>query len=180
MKKTFPNILILVLSLLLFFCADNVFANITGGETMPVTFEGGQKTQKFFDQAGKGGVKGVDIGFFASAKYQDGTFVAAVAAWNEFGTKHIPERPAIRQSIKANEANLVRIITKNIDTKKMVIDRLLADKIGLSQVGAQQKSMVDLKEPANAPSTLKQKFPKTNPLVNTGTMIRSVTHKVNA
>jgi len=147
---------------------------------MSVTFSGGKKTQEFFDKAGKGGVKGVDIGFFASAKYQDGTYVAAVAAWNEFGTKNNPERPAIRQSIKANELNLVRIIAKNINTKIMVIDRRLADKIGLSQVGAQQKAMIGLKEPANAPSTLKQKFPKTNPLVNTGTMIRSVTHKVNA
>ena len=150
---------------------------------MSVTFSGGKEMEKFFKLAGKGGVDGVDVGFFSSAKYTDGTHVAAVAAWNEFGTKmkgkdHIPERPAIRQSIKSNKKNLLNIIKKNINTMIMVIDKRLAEKIGMSQVGAQQKSMVDLKEPANATSTLRQKFPKTNPLVHTGMLIRSVTHKV--
>lgn len=145
---------------------------------MSVTFSGGKELQKFFNKAGKGGVRGVEVGFFASAKYMDGTHVAAVAAWNEFGTKRIPERPAIRQSIKSNAKNLLIIVKKNIDSRVMVIDRKLADKIGTSQGDAQQKSMIDLKEPENALTTLKQKAPKTNPLVNTGMLIRSVTHKV--
>lgn len=147
---------------------------------MSVTFSGGKDLQKFFNKAGKGGVRGIEVGFFASAKYMDGTFVAAVAAWNEFGTKRIPERPAIRQSIKSNAKNLLGIVKKNIDSKIMVIDRKIADKIGTSQGDAQQKSMIDLKEPENADSTLRQKFPKTNPLVNTGMLIRSITHKVIA
>lgn len=147
---------------------------------MSVSFSGGKELQKFFNKAGKGGVRGVEVGFFASAKYMDGTSVAAVAAWNEFGTKHIPERPAIRQSIKSHAKNLLTIVKKNIDSRIMVIDRKLADKIGTSQGDAQQKSMIDLKEPKNADSTLRQKFPKTNPLVHTGMLIRSVTHRVVA
>ena len=143
--------------------------------------------EKFFREAGKGGVKGIDVGFFASAKYQDGTYVAAVAAWNEFGTRkggkvHIQERPAIRQAVKGHESKLTTIIKKNIDSKKMVVDKTLANKIGESQKGAIQKSMIDLKQPANRPATLRAKFPKTNPLVGktSGTLIESVTFKVNA
>lgn len=152
---------------------------------MGVTFSGGEKTQKFFNEAGKGGVRGVDVGFFATAKYQDGTYVAAVAAWNEFGTRmrgkpHIPERPAIRQAVKTHEPKLTAIIKKNVNTRVMTVDKTLANKIGTSQANAIQKSMVDLKQPANRPATLRQKFPKSNPLVNTGMLIRSVTHKVIA
>ena len=129
-------------------------------------------------------MRSVEVGVFASAKYPDGTLVAAVAAWNEFGTRrggkiHIQERPAIRQAVKNHESKLTTIIKKNVDSKKMVVDKTLAGKIGMSQVGAIQKSMVDLKQPENRPSTLRTKFPKTNPLVNTGMLIRSVTHKVN-
>ena len=42
---------------------------------------------------------GIRIGFFASAKYQDGTPVAAVAAWHEFGAPKVrlPSRPYFPQ-----------------------------------------------------------------------------------
>jgi hypothetical protein len=33
-----------------------------------------------------------------------------------------------------------------------------------------KKEIVDLREPANAPATLKKKFPKDNPLVDTGVL----------
>ena len=52
---------------------------------------GGKRLARLLREAGKGGVKSVQVGFFSTAKYQDGTPVAAVAAWNEFGTKNIPK-----------------------------------------------------------------------------------------
>ena len=60
---------------------------------------GGKKLQRLLREAGKGGVSGVKVGFFSTAKYEDGTPVAAVAAWNEFGTKTIPERPFFRRAL---------------------------------------------------------------------------------
>jgi hypothetical protein len=146
-----------------------------------VTFSGGEKIQALFKNAGKGGVKSVDVGIFAGAKYPDGTPVALVATVNEFGSEDgvIPERPAIRNANKSNEDNLVKIIKNNVDPETMVIDPVTAGRVGVAHESATKKSIVDLKDPPNAPSTVKAKAPKTNPLVNSGTYVRSVTHKVN-
>lgn len=143
-----------------------------------VTFSGGKKLQEVFKKAGKGGINFVDVGVFASSRYPDGTQVAAVAAWNEFGTKNSPERPAIRIANAQNELELIRIIRTQVDPLTMVITRRVGGLIGVSQQGATQKSIVDLRDPENAESTLLKKFPKTNPLVNTGLYARSITYKV--
>ena len=180
-----------------------------------VTFSGGEKIQALFKNAGKGGVKSVDVGVFAGSKYQDGTPVALVATVNEFGgdinhpggtpykigkggkavfvkkgtpgiigtTKphkiKIPERPAFRNANKSNEDSLIKIIKSNVDPETMVIDPVTAGKVGVAHESAVKKSIVDLKDPPNAASTLKAKAPKANPLVNTGMLARSVTHEVN-
>jgi len=146
-----------------------------------VTFSGGEKIQALFKQAGKGGVKSVDVGVFAGAKYQDGTPVALVATVNEFGSEdgHIPERPAFRNANKSNEDSLIKIIKSNVDPETMVIDPVTAGEVGVAHESAVKKSIVDLKDPPNAASTLKAKAPKANPLVDTGMYVRSVTHEVN-
>ena len=79
-----------------------------------VTRTGGRKIKRLFDTALKGGVREVDVGFFSTATYPDGTPVAAVAAWNEFGTQrggrpHIPERPFFRRAIKSMRPGVVRL-----------------------------------------------------------------------
>lgn len=142
-----------------------------------VTFKGGEKLKKFFDSAGKGGVRAVEVGVFASAKYPDGTPVASVAAWNEFGTVHIPERPAIRIAIKEHEKVILDLIKRSIDPEKMVIDKRLGGLIGASMQGAIQKSIVSLSTPANAPATIKAKK-SSNPLIDTGFYLKSITNKV--
>jgi len=146
-----------------------------------VTFSGGEKIQALFKQAGKGGVKSVDIGVFAGSKYQDGTPVALVATVNEFGSEdgHIPERPAFRNANKSNEDSLIKVIKNNVDPETMVIDPVTAGEVGVAHESAVKKSIVDLKDPPNAASTLKAKAPKANPLVDTGMYVRSVTHEVN-
>ena len=143
-----------------------------------VTFSGGKKLQEVFRKAGKGGISHVDVGFFSSARYPDGTPVAAVAAWNEFGTKIIPERPFFRIANAENELNLIRIITTQIDPLTMVITPMVGKSLGQNQMDAVKKSMVDLREPENAESTIARKKGKSNPLINTGRMNRSVTYKV--
>jgi hypothetical protein len=178
-----------------------------------VTITGGKKLEKLLKEAGKGGVKAIDVGFFPSAKYPDGTPVAYVAAINEFGVTFthpggtpykiingkavfvkkgtpgiagitkahlitIPERPAIRIANKENQKVLSLIIKKNIDPKKMIVDKKLAGLLGASQQSAIQKSIVNLKDPPNTASTIRQKGGKANPLVNTGFEVRSVTFKV--
>ena len=149
---------------------------------------GGKKLERFLREAGKGGVSGVKVGFFSDAKYQDGTPVAAVAAWNEFGTKNIPERPFFRQAIAGMEDGIANIIKARIDPKKGIVDERLADVIGAYAAVQVQESITSLREPPNAPSTIARKRKKLggkkgvgggeNPLIDTGFMHDSVTWQV--
>ena len=117
----------------------------------------------------------LEIGFFESARYENGTQVAQVAFFNEFGTLRIPARPFFRNAI-----------TKN--TKKWYSTLGGAIKAGrdpnnaLSIVGEQArgdiiKSITELNTPPNAQSTINAKG-STNPLIDSGLLRRSVTYKV--
>ena len=149
---------------------------------------GGKKLQRLLREAGKGGVSGVKVGFFSTAKYQDGTPVAAVAAWNEFGTKTIPERPFFRNALAEMEDGIANVIKAGIDPKKMVVDEQLADRVGLYAAAQVQESITALRDPPNAPETIARKRKKLhgkkgvgggeNPLIDTGFMHDSVTWQV--
>lgn len=121
------------------------------------------------------GKEKLEIGFFESARYPNGTFVAQVAKYNEFGTLRIPMRPFFRNAIQKN-------IKKWYATLQNAINQDLAPNKALSIVGEVARadiiqSMTDFKAPPNAQSTIKQKK-STNPLIDTGLMRRSVTYKV--
>ena len=169
-----------------------------------VTQSGGRRLQKLFKTALRGGVSEVEVGFFSTARYPDGTQVAAVAAWNEFGTKrggqvHSPERPFFRQAIKAMRRGVEAIQRRGIDPERMVVDQNLANRLGAYAQGQIQESIVSLKTPPNAPATiaakrrkLHGKKPRTsvgvggnavsvsesNPLIDSGTMRLAVTWRV--
>ena len=140
---------------------------------------GGKKLQRLLREAGKGGVSGVKVGFFSTAKYGDkrGTPVAAVAAWNEFGTKNIPERPFFRNALAESERGVSNILAKGIDTKKMVVDERLAGRVGAYVQGEIQESITALKEPPNAPETVRRKG-SSDPLLDTETLRNSVAWEV--
>ena len=135
---------------------------------------GGDRLERLLREAGKGGVKSVRVGFFSTAKYEDGTPAAAVAAWNEFGTKTIPERPFFRQAIARMEDGVVGIIKSGIDPRKLIVDKNLADELGAFAQGEIQQSIVNLGTPPNEDATIKSKG-SSNPLVDTGFMRDSVT-----
>ena len=148
--------------------------------------KGGKKLGAFLRKAKSAqGVKSVEVGFFASSKYPDGTPVTNVATWNEFGTEtkggkvRIPERPFFRQAINDAEDVLPAEAKKIIDPKTMVVDRQAAEKLGLVMQGLIQTSITRLDEPANAPSTIAQKG-SSNPLLDTSFMRSQVSFKVNS
>ena len=141
--------------------------------SVKVQRRGGKKLQRLLREAGKGGVSGVKVGFFSTPKYQDGTPVAAVAAWNEFGTKTIPERPFFRNALAESERGVSNILAKGIDTKKMVVDERLAGRVGAYVAGQVMESIRTLTGPPNAPETIARKG-STNPLIDTGMMRASV------
>lgn len=146
---------------------------------MGATFSGGDKFNEFIEKAGRGSVRGVDVGVFASAKYPNGTLVAAVAAWNEFGTSTIPERPALRNANKANEKVLLKILRTKVDPKTMVVTPRVAGLLGSSLQGAMQQSIVSLSTPENTESTIRAKK-SSNPLIGKhGLYLKSITFRVD-
>lgn len=68
-------------------------------------FKGGDKLQKALNDLAKKVKRGGSVanGVFEDATYPDGTSVAQVAAWNEFGTPTAPPRPFMRTTINEHQ-----------------------------------------------------------------------------
>lgn len=164
--------------------------------------QGGDKLKAWARQWGQGGIRGVKVGFFKTARYQGGVEVrgsankgnlrqrkrkphpvALVAAWNEFGTRSksgktiTPERPFFRNAIRSpkNREGIVKAMKTAIDVKRGTITVTGAGRVGERMKGYIQKSIRDLREPPNSPQTIKWKE-STNPLIDTGLMRTSVSY----
>lgn len=115
--------------------------------------------------------KKLKVGIFESAKYDDGTPVAQVAFWQEFGTAKIPMRPFLRNAIAKNtrkwsDSVKTAIISSNDSEKALkVLGEIMRGDIVLS--------LTNLNTPPNAPSTIKQKG-SSNPLIDTGLLRSSI------
>ena len=120
----------------------------------------------------------VEVGFMSGASYPDGTSIAAVAAFNEFGTANSPPRPFFRNAIVKNSGKW----PKNVATalKANSYDAVAA----LDSVGFEIEDEIRLEirsntPPPNAPSTVAAKgFSRT--LIADGTMLNSVTHNARS
>lgn len=143
----------------------------------------------------------IEVGIFGS----DDSKILMIANVNEFGldikvtpkmrnflratglplkssTTHIkiPERSFIRGSYDKNkrrievmgEVLIERVLNFEITPQQMF------DQIGSNLVGMAQEYLTDLRSPANHPYTLEKKKPKTNPLINIGTLRERITFKV--
>lgn len=117
----------------------------------------------------------VEVGFLEDAKYPDGTYVAAVAEANEFGTSTAPARPFFRQMIAKESPTwgpkLAAQLKGTGDGKKALA--LMGEDIQ----GALIQSINDLTSPALADSTIKRKgFSK--PLIDSAVMVNSTGYRV--
>lgn len=120
----------------------------------------------------------VSVGFMEGATYPEGTPVAAVAFWNEYGvpSHNQPPRPFFRQMIAAESPTWSGKMAKLAKATDYDGDRVLA-LMGEDIKGALQKSINDLQAPALAPSTVEAKgFGK--PLIDTSHMLNSVSYEV--
>ena len=146
------------------------------------TTTGGDRLERIIRAAKQSNVPSVDIGFFSTARYQDGTPVAAVAAANEFGVRlsdggtEIPERPFFRRAIARMEEELPALLESQIENG--VLDPAAAGRTGAWIAGKVQDSIVRMRQPPNSPATIARKG-SSNPLIDTGHMRQSVTWKVN-
>lgn len=136
------------------------------------------------DIARKMGGGEVAVGFMEGATYPDGTPVAAVAFWNEFGKGVQSEegnyfqmpRPFFRQMIAAESPTWAGKMAKLAKATDYDGPRVLA-LMGEDIKGALQKSINDFESPPLAPSTIEAKgFAK--PLIDTSHMLNSVAYEV--
>ena len=145
-----------------------------------VKVTGGKKLKAFVEKAKKAqGVRGVEVGFYSTSRYEDGTPVTNVAAWNEFGTENIPERPFFRNAIAQMEESIPKVIEQSVDPETMVIDTITAERVGLKAQSEIQTSITKLREPPNTRTTIARKQ-SSNPLVDTSFMREQVTFKVES
>ena len=123
---------------------------------MPSRVRGGRKLKEFLRKARTAAArsKGVSVGFFKTARYSDGTYVAAVAAWNQFGvpSRNIPERPFLTNAIAGADRELVPIMKSGIDPKTMELDERTASLIGEVMKARIQRSIVALRGAAECTS----------------------------
>lgn len=127
--------------------------------------------------AAKMGGGNVKIGFMEGATYPDGTPVAAVAYWNEFGDTKRPARPFFRRMIAKEAPSWAGKMGKLAKATNYDGPRVLA-LMGEDVRGALQQSINEFQDPPLAPSTVAAKgFAK--PLIDTAVMLNSVTFEVD-
>lgn len=135
--------------------------------------------RKLQDIARKMAAGNVKVGFLADSPlstYPDGTPVAAVAFWNEFGTSTSPPRPYFRTMISKEAPSWPGKMVQAYKATNGDGAKVLA-LMGEDISAALQESITELTSPKLAESTIARKgFDK--PLVDTGQMLRAVTYEV--
>lgn len=132
------------------------------------------KLEKIAESMGGGSVS---IGYLENATYPDGTPVAAVAYWNEYGKPGQPARPSFRQMIAKESPGWPAKMAALAKATDYDGDKVLGA-MGADIKGALQQSINDLQTPALAQSTIDAKgFAK--PLIHTSHMVNSVDYKVD-
>lgn len=106
------------------------------------------------------GKKFVRAGFIDEATYPDGTSVAQVAYWNEYGTETSPPRPFFRQAVRENSSKWQQIIASLLTRGETDLDFVL-DHTGKIMAEDIRTSIFQLDSPANSEVTalLKDRFP---------------------
>ena len=120
----------------------------------------------------------IKIGLQSGDTLDDGTPLAAIGAWNEYGTSDIPSRPFMRSTsdtYKDKWANAQgKLLNRVIDGLAPI---MAARTLGEMIQGDIQRHIRKGNWVMNAPSTVKRK--KSNkPLIDTGHMRQSIRYKV--
>jgi hypothetical protein len=141
------------------------------------SLSGGDKLKRKLEDIAKSmGGGAVSVGFMSGATYPDGTPVAAVAFWNEFGQRSTPARPFFRRMI-AKESPGWAVTMARIAKATNYDGAQVLGIMGEDIKGALQQSINDFQTPALAESTIERKgFSK--PLIDTAHMLNSVTYEV--
>ena len=115
----------------------------------------------------RGKAVSIEVGFFESARYEDGTSVPTVAAIHQFGApnRNIPARPYFTNAMEHIEREVRRMVlgdlrqqTRALGTGGAVraprIDDGLLNQIGAKAAGIIQQSIVDISRPPLSQKTI--------------------------
>lgn len=135
-------------------------------------------TKKLEEIAASMGGGSVSVGFMEGATYSDGTPVAAVAFWNEFGVPAHgqPPRPFFRGMIAENSPTWADKMAKLAKATDYDGEKVLA-LMGEDIKGALQQSINSLTDPPLSPATVADKG-NSKPLIDTAHMLNSIAYKV--
>lgn len=116
----------------------------------------------------------VKVGLQAGDTDKEGTSLAEIGFYNEFGTRTIPARSFIRST--HDDKNGWRDLTQRLYASVLDLKRPAKQALGLLGTAAQddiKRKITDLDAPPNAPSTIALKG-SSNPLIDTGQMRASI------
>lgn len=132
----------------------------------------------------------LEVGFFSTAKYSTGEYVAQVAYWNEYGTTLSPPRPFFRNAIKDKSKEWLELFRETqFQTKDMFKSLSIVGTIAKDDIAT---SITDLSSPPNSPITINGGWIRhpngkafkvkgkgsSNPLINTGFMRNNVSYEI--
>ena len=124
--------------------------------TRNVGITGGDKLDKvladFAKKLGSGKIE-LKVGFFDTETYPNGTHVAQVAFWNEYGKTGTPPRPFFRRMIRKNVANWGGQMAKIMKATDYDAEQSLNFMGDLMQ-GQLRQSIAELTEPKLSPVTV--------------------------
>lgn len=130
------------------------------------------------------------VGWFPSAKYEDGTPVALVAVVHEYGStkKGIPPRLGMRETAEAKKAEWVRdahVLSKAVLDGKMP-PQAIAEGVAQKAESDIRRTITKVSTPPLAEATIaarKRRHSKgkasTKPLVDTGILLNTLTSQVS-
>lgn len=132
----------------------------------------------------------LEVGFFSTAKYITGEYVAQVAYWNEYGTTLSPPRPFFRNAIKDKSKEWLELYkdtqfqTRDMYKTLGIVGTVIKDDIATS--------ITDLTSPPNSEITINGGWIRhpsgkafkvkgkgsSNPLINNGFMRNNVSYEI--
>lgn len=117
------------------------------------------------------------VGIHEDAAQPEGEDItmATLGAIQHFGNDKIPARPWLDVGVEQGNKEYLEVIEEGAASG--LSQSQILEQVGAIAVGYVQQYITDLRDPPNAPSTVKKKG-SDNPLIDTGAMRQSVTYKV--
>ena len=143
---------------------------------MPVS--GGSNVKRILSQQQNpsGEVTGIQVGFFGTDKYPDGTAITTVAAVHEYGLGGIPERPFFRVTVSESKEDVRQLLRERVDPASMTVTPQDAEIIGAFIARRIESKITALKTPPLAPSTRRGRDGD-NPLLDSGRLAGHVRYE---